>query len=284
MIDTATTLVTQFPHAIVAGLLVSATCAVLGVFVILKRVVFIGVTLSEVAACGIAAAYLLGVPPFLGAMGLTLGTVGILAYPFESRRIPRDAVLGVLFVFAGAASVLLVAHSGLGLLEVRALLYGDLILASSGDVRVIVAILVPAGLVFLAVLRPVLNAFLDREAARVLGGHPACWEGVFFVILGATIAAASGIAGALLVFCYIVVAPATALLLTRQFAWVLGAAALCGMTATLAGLLLSLHADVPTNQTIAAVACLLFVAAAVCAALRRGWQRMSDTEAPRAAR
>ena len=84
-----------------------------------------------------------GFSPFLGAAAFTLATVTLLAYPFETRRIPRDAVLGAVFILAAGLSILVVAKSGFGLVEVRAVLYGDLILTSRSDVRVILASLVP---------------------------------------------------------------------------------------------------------------------------------------------
>lgn len=130
MIDDIRSLVTVFPYAIMAGLLVATVCSLLGVFVILKRVVFIGIALSEAAALGVAAAIMFHVHPVIGAMVVTLATVAILAYPFERQRLPRDAVLGIIFVLAASLSVLLVARSGFGLHEVQNLLYGDLILTS----------------------------------------------------------------------------------------------------------------------------------------------------------
>ena len=72
---------------------------------LLKRVVFIGITLSEVAACGLAAAMVWQIHPFIGAGALTALAVAVLSYPFETRRLPRDAVLGVMFVGASAVSV-----------------------------------------------------------------------------------------------------------------------------------------------------------------------------------
>jgi ABC-type Mn2+/Zn2+ transport system permease subunit len=248
-----------FPWALAAGLLIASVCALLGVFVILKRVVFIGITLAEVAACGIALAMLVGVPALAGAMTLTLATVGLLALPFESQRIPRDAVLGVLFVGASSLSVLLVSHSGLGLHEVKALLYGDLILTSGQDLGVIAALLLPAAAYLLLFLRPTLYAFLDREAATVLGVRPVRWELGFFLLLGLVVAAASKVAGALLVFCYLVVPAATALLLSRRLGFVLALAVLAGAFSTLVGMAVSFATDLPTNQTIVAVTCLGFL-------------------------
>lgn len=67
MLEQLQTLWSLFPQALLAGVVIAAVCSLLGVFVILKRVVFIGITLSEVAACGIAAGMIFGVHPYVGA-------------------------------------------------------------------------------------------------------------------------------------------------------------------------------------------------------------------------
>ena len=257
------TIFKMFPEAVIAGAVIGAVCAMLGVFVILKRVVFIGIALSEVAACGIAAAIMCHIHPFLGAAALTLATVTVLSYPFESNRLPRDAVLGIIFVLASAASILLVANSGFGLQDVKALLYGDLILTSDTDLTLILAIFIPVGVYLLAFLRPTLYTFLDREAARVLGLRVVLWELLYFFALGLAVSAASKVAGALLVFCYLVVAPSTALLLNRKLWLVLVISAIAAVAATMGGLYVSFSRDLPTNQTIAATACMVLGAAVV---------------------
>jgi len=259
----------SFPYALAAGLLVAVTCAVVGVFVILKRVVFIGIALSELAACGIAGALAAGLPPLPGALTLTLGAVALLAAPLENRRIPRDALLGVLFVAASSMSVLLVSRSGLGLHEVKALLYGDLILTSRNDFRVLCAILLPALAGLLVFLRPMSYAFLDRDAAVVLHVRPARWEMVFFLLLGLVVATASKVAGSLLVFCYLVVPTSAALLLSRRLGRVLVLAALMAAVGTLVGLAVSFAADLPTNQTVCTSLCGLLLLLLTSTIVRR---------------
>lgn len=265
----AAALFCSFPFAILAGVLVAAVCALLGVFVILKRVVFIGITLAETAACGVALALMINWPPFVGALLLTLLTVGLLAAPFEGRRIPRDAVLGVLFVAASSLSVLLVSHSGFGLQEVKSLLYGDLILTTADDLRVIGAVLIPAAACLLLFMRPILYAFLDREAALVLRIKPVRWELLFFLLLGLVVAAASKVAGALMVFCHMIAPAAAALLLARRLSVVLVLAVLLAVASTLSGLWLSFRCDWPTNQTVCLVACALLPLAGVAIGVRR---------------
>ncbi len=258
MHDAMTCLYCQFPEALAAGLLISAVCALLGVFVILKRAVFIGITLSEVAACGVAASFLLGIPPMAGSLVLVLGAVSLLAVPFENQRIPRDTLMGILFIAAASLTVLLVSKSGPGLMEINAVLYGDLILASTRELKILFGIFTPALLLFLAVLRPTLYSFMDREGSKVLGIRNWIWESLYFLMLGVIISAASQIAGALLIFCYLVVCPAAALAASKRIWIVLLIAPLLSMAATFIGMAVSFSYDLPTNQTICAVSCLLF--------------------------
>lgn len=248
-------LVQMFPTAVVAGVLTAGVCAVLGVFVVLRRVVFIGVVLAEAAACGVAFSLAFHLPPFLGAVGSTLGVSAISARRWESRCLSRETVLGVLFVFVSAAGVLLVSESAFGLEQVKSILYGDLILSSNSDVVLLLVTLIPVAACILAVRRPVLYSFLDPEASAVLGIKVAFWETLFFIMLAIAISAASKVTGALLVFCYMVVSPATALMLSRKFNRVLVISAVAAIGATFLGMVISFAHDLPTNPTIAAVAC-----------------------------
>lgn len=258
MLEQLQTLYSLFPQALWAGVVIAAVCSLLGVFVILKRVVFIGIVLSEVAACGIAAGMMFGVHPYLGAGVLTLVAVALLAQPFEMDRIPRDAILGILYVVASGLSILLVAKSGFGLQEVKSLLYGDLILTSDKDLTVILAALLPVLAWVLVTVRPTLYTFLDREAAKLLGVKVNLWELGYFFALGLAVSAASKVAGAMLVFCYLVVAPAAALMLSRRLWLVLVAAVVLAVASTVGGMCWSVSCDLPTNQTIAVATCGLF--------------------------
>ncbi|MEI6891719.1 MAG: metal ABC transporter permease [Pontiella sp.] len=276
MHDAMACLYCQFPEALTAGLLISAICALLGVFVILKRAVFIGITLSEVAACGVAASFLLGIPPFAGSLVLVLGAVSLLALPFENQRIPRDTLMGILFIAATALTILLVCKSGTGLMEVNAVLYGDLILASTKELKILFGILTPALILFLAILRPTLYTFMDREGAKVLGIKTWVWETIYFLMLGVIISAASQIAGAMLIFCYLVVCPAAALVASKRIWVVLTIAPLLSMLATFIGMVVSFNFDLPTNQTICMSCCILFGITALASLTYRQFMPVSQ--------
>lgn len=258
-----------FPNAYAAGLIISAVCGFMGVFVVVKRVVFIGITLSEVAACGIAAAMVLHWPPYVGAGLLTMAAVLFLAQPANETQIPRDALLGFIFVAAASLSILLVAKSGFGLHEVKSLLYGDLILTSFFDLKILAFSVIPAAILLLLFFRPILYSLFDSDGARVLGIRARAWETAYFIVLGLVVSAAAKVAGAILVFCYLVVTPSCGLMLSRNLVKVFVLAVSLSLVTTCTGLLLSFNTDSPANQTIAALSCGLFFLIALIKALMR---------------
>jgi ABC-type Mn2+/Zn2+ transport system permease subunit len=95
------------------------------------------------------------------------------------------------------------------------------------------------------------------------------WEILYFLALGLAVSAASKVAGSLLVFCYLVVTPSAALLLSRRMSLVLAASVLMAVGSTLVGLCLSFARDLPTNQTVAVTACGLFALSLVVRAVIR---------------
>jgi len=247
-------LMKMFPEAVTAGIVIAMVCSYLGTFVIMKRAVFIGIALSEVAATGVALGIIAGMNPIILSITLTVVAAGLLAFPFETSRIPRDAVTGMIFVLASALSILLVSKSAFGLEEVKNLLHGDLILIRRSELWVVYLLLgvLAYGVLF---LRPTLYTFLDREHAQVLGLKVQWWELFYFFALGLTIAVSTKTAGLLLVFCYLVVAPISGLLLARGLRGVLVISVLSAVICTLVGLYFSYCRDLPTNQMIAIASC-----------------------------
>ena len=252
-----------FPEAVVCGTVMAAVCSAFGVFVVLRRIVFISIALSEAATCGLALALVFDFSPLAGSALVTGAVVFLLTLPDKRQHLPKDVVLGTVFLLASSASVLLVAQSGFGLEEIKAMLYGDLIVSGPRDRWVLLLTGLTALAVLLLFLRPILYAFLDREAAFVMGIRCWFWEGLFFFLLGLVVSGASKSGGALLVFCLLVVVPATALLLARRLWAVIGISVALGVVTTWAGLLTAYSADLPANPTIIGISCLLLMGVAL---------------------
>ncbi len=255
--ETLTQVFTAFPEALTAGILIAVISAFLGVFVVLKRLVFIGATLSETATCGIALALFFHFPPLAGALLLTFAAVSALGTSRQEVRVPRDAVMAGVFVFSASLGILLVSKSAFGLEEVKAFLYGDLVVTSRRDLMILSAAILPPALLVILFLRPILYTFLDRDGAKVLGIRTLFWELFFFYALALVVSASSKLGGMLLVFCHLVIPPMAGLLMTRRFLPAASVSAGVAVTATLAGFLGAYAWDFPVNQLIAFADCAL---------------------------
>jgi zinc transport system permease protein len=240
--------------ALLAGCATAVVCAVIGVYVVLNRIVFLGAALAQLSATGIALGFLVGL--HTTGLAILLAVVGVLALSFRSgtSRIPADGLLGIVFSVAWAASVLMVARSAQGAEELNFLLQGNILTASHGDVRLVLGLL--AGIIGLHLLcvKPFVFVSFDPETARTLGLRTRFWTILLFASLGTTIALTIHVVGILVVFALLVIPPICGLLLGRRLPSVFLISVGVGLAAVAAGLLLSFHADLPSGPAI--VACL----------------------------
>ncbi len=99
--------------ALFTAALTAVSCAYLGVFMILKRVIFMGIALSQAAALGVAGGMFIGISPLLGAFIATLLAIVLFWIPFSEKVISREALLGFVYAFSAAAAVILIAKNPL---------------------------------------------------------------------------------------------------------------------------------------------------------------------------
>ncbi len=261
MIDTILNVFENFPYSVACGCIVAISSCIIGLFVLLKRVAFISVAMTECSACGIALASLLGISYITGSIILCLASASLLSIDWEKQRIPRDAVLGTVFVGASALSILIVANSGIGMLEVKSLLYGDLLLAANEDFNILLMTHIPIILLLLINIKKIMYVFFDRDFSIIMRLPIKTVEAGFFIILALVISTASKICGALLVFSYLIISPSIGLLMSKKVFPVLGISAISGIMATIFGLTISYYYDFPGNQCIVVFSCIMLLLA-----------------------
>lgn len=263
----------QYPFirtALAGTLAVGIVCAWLGVYVVLRRVVFVGATLAQISSAGIALGILTGWNPSVPSLGLTFLAVLFFAHPSFGRRWPQDAVLGILFTVAGAAAVLLVAHTARGNEAVVNLLQGNLLaLTSAAAWRMAIAFGVILG-IHLVFRKEFLYLSFDPSMAATQGYREGLWNLVFYGLLGLAIALAIRSVGVLLMFAFLVVPPAIGLLVARRMAGVLAVAVASAGVAVFVGIWLSYRWDFPSGPMIVAVLAGLLLAAGLARAVARG--------------
>jgi len=257
LIDT----VLLFRESLYGTLVIAAACSVLGVYVVLRRIVFVGAALAELSSAGIALALWLAGQGF--AMGLTTHPIavslmvtlaGVLFFGSGSGRgrIPPDATIGVTYAVAGAAGILLISKAAAG--EAHDLfLHGNILGITRGDTIVLLAVAIPVLLAHIIFYKEFLFVSFDRETARTLGFRAGFWNLFLYLTLGLVIAFAMQFAGVMLVFNFLVLPAVTGLLVSRTmggtFFWSVISALLAGVL----GFTLSVPFDLPSGPAIIAV-------------------------------
>ncbi|MBM4160542.1 MAG: hypothetical protein FJ217_05515 [Ignavibacteria bacterium] len=135
-------IVTEFPYALMGSIIAGALCAYVGVYLVSMRVVFVGATMTQVAVAGIALAHLpvIEVEPVFGSIFLTVLVTLLVARLLQSRKIPRDSVLGITFIVAMA--ILLVFYMTAGLVvSVATRVVGDVLVFGFLVIPAVTAIL-----------------------------------------------------------------------------------------------------------------------------------------------
>jgi ABC-type Mn2+/Zn2+ transport system permease subunit len=259
-----------------AGLIVGLLCAYMGVYVVLKRIVFVGAALAEVATVGVALSFLpvvAGLAPLALldpehtrplVLALLLVLVGALFFSQQtgSGQVPRESVIGVAYAAATAFAILCLATSPSGEQHALDLIQGDVMTIDPAAIRQLLLIAVPVAILHGLLFKEFLLVSFDAEFARTVGLRARAIELLFYLSLGLMIAVAIKIVGTLLVVGFLVLPAVAALRLTRHLHAAFAIALLIAVVSTIAGIYLSAWhgSNIPMGPAMAAAAAVLLVA------------------------
>ncbi|RSN19549.1 ABC transporter permease [Streptomyces sp. WAC 05977] len=262
-------------RALVAGVLVSAVCAVVGTWVVLRGMAFIGDAMSHGMLPGVAIASLTGVNLLIGAaISAGVMALGVTALG-RSRRLSEDTTIGLLFVGMLASGVIIVSHSRSFAVDLTGFLFGDVLAVGSSDLVGLAITLLVVGTVALAGHRSFTALTFDVRKAHSLGLRPRLANAVLLGLVTLTIVASFRVVGTLLVFGLLIAPAAAALFWSRRITTIMLIAALLGIAATVGGLLVSWHWGTAAGATIAAGAVLLFFLSAFLSFVRQRFRSLT---------
>jgi len=273
-------------NSVYMSLLVGLVCPLVGVYLVVRRLIFMGVALPQISSCGIAFAFALhawGIVPhfegsehslaFAGSSAFTLTAILVLSTLERRGRGFIEGAIGTVYVLAGAWSILLLVKNPYGEHGLLDRLKGEIISVSDVDLGWTCAALVIVVLMLLRFQKEFLLVSFDREMAITLKKKVLLWDAVLFLLIGLTISMAVLSVGPLVTFGFLLVPPLTVHLFARnmrQFA--LGASAIGGVTAV-AGFCLAYRWDYPVGPTdvalLGVVYGLAFLARTVLGLLKR---------------
>jgi len=267
-----------FRESLYGALVIALACSVLGVYVVLRRIVFVGAALAQLSSAGIALALFLsgmagmealGMHPV--AMALVVTLAGALFFGMEGAGrgpVPPDATIGVTYAVAAAAGILLVAKASTG--EAHDIfLQGNILGITRKDTLVLLGVSIPVLLVHVLFYKEFLFVSFDRETARTLGYRVGGWNLLLYLTLGLVIAFAMQFAGVMLVFNFLVLPAVTGLLLGRGMAGVFTWSVVSALVAAVVGFTLSVPYDLPTGPAIICVSGVLALIAWIVRKLMR---------------
>ncbi|WP_039923267.1 zinc ABC transporter permease AztB [Amycolatopsis decaplanina] len=262
-------------RALVAGVLVSAVCAIVGTWVVLRGMAFIGDAMSHGMLPGVAIASLTGVNLLIGAaISAGVMALGVTALG-RSRRLSEDTTIGLLFVGMLASGVIIVSHSRSFAVDLTGFLFGDVLAVGSGDLVGLAITLFVVGVAAVLGHRSFTALTFDVRKAHTLGLRPRLANAVLLGLVTLTIVASFRVVGTLLVFGLLIAPAAAALFWSRRITTIMLIAASLGIAATVGGLLVSWHWGTAAGATIAAGAVLLFFLSAFLSFARQRFRSLT---------
>ena len=258
-----------FVRALVASALVGVACAVVGAFVVLKGMSFVGDAVSHSAFPGVVLAYLLGLPIILGGAVAAIGTaLGIGALTRRSG-LRADAVIGVLFAGMFALGVALFSSIPNYVGDLFHFLFGDVLGISFAD---LISLAVLASLLLLIVWvlwKELLFATFDPLGAGAAGLPVRRLDDLLLILIAVTIVVSLQAVGIVLVVAMITTPAATAQLLVKRFGQMIALAALIGVTSSIVGLYVSYALDIASGASIVLTETFAFLVALLITSVRK---------------
>lgn len=239
-------------QAVLAGLILAAMLAYLGIHVVRRRIVFVDLAIAQLSAVGVALAMLLDQDPIGFSLVFTMVGAGFLSLPAYERRIPQEAIMGIVYAVASAVSILIIAKMPHGEADILNLFFGNILAVTTGQIGYLTLIFGLVGLIHATFWKrliqiPVQTGNVPNLFLKGLG-----WNFLFYLTMALVIATAIRTAGVLLVFSNLIIPAAVALLFAERLRSLVLLSVVTGVLSNLAGLYASYRFDLPSGPSIVA--------------------------------
>ncbi|MDW3178783.1 MAG: zinc ABC transporter permease AztB [Acidimicrobiia bacterium] len=248
-------------RALIAGLLAVTATSLVGTWVVVRGLSFLGDALAHGVIPGIAVAVLTGFNPVLGALIAALAMTGLITVITTRTSFPEDTSIGLLFVGMLSLGIVIVSKSGSFATDVTSLLFGEVLGVTRGDLQTQALAVALVTIVTIVMYRPFLALAFNRQKAATLGMRPALAHAALLAILAVSIVASFQAIGTLLVFGLIVGPPATASLIVHRIPAIMAGSMIVGAFSVVSGLLVSFHYGTAGGATISGLAVAYFFVA-----------------------
>ena len=253
-----------------ASVILGGICAYLGVFLILKRIVFVGAALSQMAAVGVVIGHMIGHKIGLNfeALAFLFSILGVLFFwlPVSGGSITRESIIGFSYIFASALAILIIAKDPLAEVENLDLFSGNILFVSDFDLLLISGI---SGIIFIVHMifhKKFIFVSFDLTTAQTLKIPARFYDFLIYFTLGIAISVGIRSAGMLFIFSSLVIPAMTGLSLFQRLKWIFLASVLSIWIASIIGIVVSYRFDFPTGPAISVTNALILL---ICLFVKR---------------
>jgi ABC-type Mn2+/Zn2+ transport system permease subunit len=260
---------TFMQRAVVASILIGIVCALIGVYVVLRGLAFIGAGIAHASFGGVALGFLLGINPLLTAVFFCLGTAWGISYLTRAGKVREDTAVGIFFASTMALGILIIGILDVYNVDLFGYLFGSVLAVTRADiVLTIILSLVVLGVVILFYKEFLFVAF-DPEMAAVAGLPVKLLDFFLVTLIALTVVVSLKVVGIILVAALLVTPAAAAYQLTSDFHRMMLLSICFGVGSALTGLILSTLLDTPSGATMVLTATLAFFLAVAFSPKRR---------------
>jgi zinc/manganese transport system permease protein len=267
-----------FP-AFVASLILTGIHAYLGVHVVERGVIFVDLSLAQIAALGTTVAYLAGYDlhsgtAYLFSLGFTFLGAGIFAMSRVHRRtrIPQEAIIGIVYAVSAAVAILVMSKATQETEHLKEMLIGNILSVTWPELLKTAVLYALVGLFHYIFRKRFLLISMNEAEAERQGVNIRLWDLLFYMSFGFVVTSSVAIAGVLLVFCFLIVPSVTAMLFAERLGPRLAIGWTMGAVVSAVGVALSFLLDLPTGAAIVATFGAVLVIVAGC---RRAFRRVA---------
>jgi len=246
-------------RAFLAAILTSLLCSVIGVYIILRGLSFMGAGMAHAAFAGATLGILVGADPFMMGIGFAVLTALGIGYAGEKAKLNLDVTIGVLFSLMLALGIVFIHLMPVYNSEAYALLFGDVLGVSVEEIRLILLVAFVVFLTVFLLFKEFQVISFDMEIGRVLGIPVRAISYIMLMLIALSVASSIKVVGAILVFALITAPPAAAHQFTHRWKMMFVLSAVFGVLASVTGLLLSYYLpNMPSGPMIVLVAVSIF--------------------------
>ncbi|OIP27094.1 MAG: hypothetical protein AUK00_02840 [Dehalococcoidia bacterium CG2_30_46_9] len=247
-------------NPIIAGILASIACGIVGAYVVVKRIVFISGGISHASFGGIGLGYFLGIDPILGALVFSLVSAVTMGMVSRRTRLSEDTAIGILWAIGMAIGILFVYLTPGYAPDLMSYLFGDILFVSSQEMILMLILDIIIGLVVFLLYKELLAISFDEEFSTVAGLPTERLYLILLCLVALTVVVLIRVVGIILVIALLTIPAAMARQFTHSFKKMMLLSVLWGIVFTQCGLWLSYLLDWPSGATIILVAGILFLA------------------------